>query len=218
MGKHKKQPGDFKFDFSSLDFSGPEDEVSEIGRVYTGPVEFDNAEKMADYIDYSRDYFAIVKGSFIFGDFIEALCYKKQLHPTAIYLTTLGMSKENADSLVNLVDYLHCEKLNLVVSSYFYAVERAKIMRYMTQEFSGKPIDIAVLRSHCKIALILAPEGNTLISGSANLSSSSNLEQFVLMHDSAAVDWTRRKLDDIMTRFSVFRGAESIYTPEKGEK
>lgn len=126
-----------------------------------------------------------------------------------MYITTLGMGQDNIDSIVNLVDYLGCEKVNLIVSHYFAGVERHKLIPYMRQEFSGRPIDVAVLQSHCKIALIYSNKGNILISGSANLSSSNNVEQFVIMHDPAAIAYVKRRLDNIMARFTVFKGAEN---------
>lgn len=205
----RKRKDGFSFDFSALTFHRQEQEYEEIPKLSTEPVAFENAERMAGEIDYSKDYFAIVSGKFIFGDFIEALCFKKHLDPSCIYITTLGMSQDNADSIVNLVDYLGCEKINLIVSHYFAGVERHKLMPYMRREFSGKPIDVAVLQSHCKIALIFSRKGNVLISGSANLSSSNNVENFIITHDKAAIEYTKKRLDNIMKRFTVYHGLES---------
>lgn len=172
---------------------------------------------MADAIDYAEDYFALVSGSFIFGDFIEALCFKKELNPSVVYITTLGMGKDNVDSIVNLVDYLGCEKVNLLVSHYFAGTERHGLMPYIRQEFAGRPIDVAVLQSHCKIALVFSELGDVMISGSANLSSSSNVEQFIIMHDHTAIEYTKARLDNIMRRFTVFSGLESKWTPQNNK-
>lgn len=203
-----KAPGRFSFDFSALTFGQGAPEEREIPRLSTEPVAFENAERMADRIDYGKDYFAFVSGKFIFGDFIEALCYKKRLAPSAVYLTTLGMSAENVDSIVNLVDYLGCKQVNLLVSHYFAQVEKNKLIPYMKREFTGKPVDVAVLQSHCKIALIFSEKGNVLISGSANISSSNNVEQFIIMHDEGTVRFVKERLDGIMERFTLFSGRE----------
>ena len=184
---------DFKFEpknfnFSSLDFSpqGGKADGTGIPKLSLEPVMYDNALTMAQAIDYgNQDYFAIVAGSFIFGDLIEALCDVHDLKPKAVYLTTLGMGSNNVDSIVNLVDYLGCEKVNLIVSHYFWGTEQGdkhNLVFYMAKEFKGRPIDVAVLQSHMKIALILSDKGNVLLAGSANLSSSNNVEQFVLLH------------------------------------
>lgn len=208
MSKKKKQG--FSFDFSALKFNAETQESEEeIPKLSIEPAEFENAEAMADRLDYSKDYFCFVSGNFVFGDFIEALVFKKDLAPSKMYITTLGMGQDNIDSIVNLVDYLGCESVNLLVSHYFAGVERHKLMPYMRQEFSGRPIDVAVLQSHCKICLIFSEKGNVMISGSANLSSSNNVEQFIIMHDENAIAYVKRRLDNIMERFTVFKGAEN---------
>lgn len=199
----------FSFDFSALTFANPTEDREEIPKLRTEPAAFENAEYMADSMDYSRDYFAFVPGNFVFGDFLEALCYKKRLAPSDVYITTLGMSQDNIDSIVNLVDYLHCKKVNLIISHYFAGVERNKLVPYMHREFSGKPVDVAVLQSHCKIALIFSEKGNALISGSANLSSSNNVEQFIIMHDERTIEYVKKRLDNIMRRFTVYTGKEN---------
>ena len=208
--KRKKRSDGFSFDFSSLSFGGnrQEEEREEIPRLSTEPAEFENAEAMADSIDYSKDYFALVSGNFVFGDFLEALIFRKDLQPREVYITTLGMSRDNIDSIVNLVEYLGTGKVNLLVSHYFSGTERHGLMPYLRKEFAGLPIDVAVLRSHAKIALIFSDLGDILISGSANLSSSYNMEQFIISHDPGAIAYVRARLDNIMAQYTVFRGLE----------
>lgn len=101
-------------DFSSLDLNldalgdwGGDEEKAEkefirAAKLNLSPVTWDNAEAAADAVDYDKDYFALLSGRFIFGDFIEALVYKKELLPHRVYITTLGMSRENIDSIVNI--------------------------------------------------------------------------------------------------------------------
>lgn len=197
------------FDFSSLDFSNifePSAEVRQINRLSTVPVAFENAAAMARSIDWTHDYMAFVSGAFVFGDFIEALLYVKNLCPSAVYITTLGMSENNVDSIVNLTDYLEAERVSLIISHYFEGVERHRLIPYMEHEFGDRPIDIAVLQSHCKICLIRSGKGDAAICGSANLSSSNNVENFILLHDPATIDYLQARLDNIMERFTVFHG------------
>ena len=208
---------DFKIDFSSMKFDlgfGTAELESEKEREFIRqavlnrqPVMFERAVDMARGIDISQDYFCLVSGGFIFGDFIEALCYVHDLRPKAVYLTTLGMSMDNADSIVNLVDCLGCEHVKLIVSNYFVAKERHNLVPYLIQEFFGKPITVAVLASHCKICLIKSDKGNIVITGSANLSSSNNVEQFDFFHDETLFSWLRSMLDGIIADFTVIDGA-----------
>ena len=95
---------DFSFDFSSLefDFSGQkkQEETDEVGeflrsaKVNRVPVEYENALDMAKAVNMQDDYFCIVGGSFIYGDFIEALCDIHDLQPKRVNVTTLGMGEE----------------------------------------------------------------------------------------------------------------------------
>ena len=196
------------FDFSPLQFREPEPEKAPIPKLTYEPVAFENAEKMAREIDWNQDYICIVSGTFIFGDFIEALLYRKALKPSVMFIATLGMSANNVDSLVNCVDYLKCEKLNLLVSHYFAGVERHNLIPYMEREFAGRPINVAVLQSHMKMCIIRSELGDAAIIGSANLSSSNNVEQFTITHNSETVDFCESRMQSIMDRFTVIKGME----------
>ena len=147
-------------DFSSLDLNldalgdwGGDEEKAEkefirAAKLNLSPVTWDNAEAAADAVDYDKDYFALLSGRFIFGDFIEALIYKKELLPHRVYITTLGMSRENIDSIVNIAGYL----------------------------------------------------------GSANLSSSNNVEQIMMVHDDKLFRKIKTLLNGIMKKFCILRG------------
>lgn len=215
-----KNGDNFSFDFSSLDFDKKsEEQMQEVPRLNTEPVMFENAKQMAIKTDWSKDYFCFVAGSFIFGDYIEALLYAKRLKPSVVYITTLGLGKQNVDSIVNMVDYLKAEKVNIIVSHYFSGVERHNLIPYMEQEFKFKPVDVAVLQSHCKIALIKSDKGDCLITGSANLSSSNNVEQFIITHNQQAIDFIQKRLDNIMEKFTVIeglKGAQMHWAKNKG--
>lgn len=207
----KKNNNSFSFDFSALSFGGKDpgrENEREIPRLTYEPACFRNAQDMAQRISWESDYISFLAGTFVFGDFLEALLHEKRLSPDVMYITTLGMNKENIDSLVNLVKYLGCEKLNLIISHYFAGVERHKLIPYMEHEFSGLDIDMAVIQSHAKICLIRSVHGDGAIVGSANLSSSNNIEQMIILHDPSAIDYLQKQLDTIMDRFTVYRGLE----------
>ena len=220
MAKKRPKDGsedfDLKFDFASLTFRDDEKEpdpetesaLVEVPKLSLRPVAFENAEDFVEDIEYGKDYFAFLSGSFIFGDCLEALIFQKDLNPKAVYISTLGMSDENADSLVNMTGWLGCEKLNLIVSHWFAGTERHGLMQYIKDEFAGQPIDIAVLQSHSKVCLIRSDKGDIAIAGSANLSSSNNVEQIIITHDPGLIDFLQRRLDYIMEHFTVYRGKD----------
>jgi hypothetical protein len=207
-------------DFSSLDFdlskiwgkNETDDDEAEKDFIRSANLNcsvvcFESAQKMAKAIDLDQSYFCLLNGKFIFGDIFEALAYEKQLKPKYLLITTLGMSKENADSLVNLVDYLGCEHIDLIVSGYFAAMERRKNIPYMAQEFAGRPINVAVLSSHCKIALMETEDGRKIVfAGSANLSSSNSLENLMIFRDDAVYNYIKEKLTPVMRRFEIIHG------------
>lgn len=204
----KRKP--LTFDFSALDFTiptfNPDEEARPINRLSPVPVSDENAEALARHIDWRHDYIALVSGAFVFGDFLELLLYVHDLRPTAVYVATLGMSENNMDSIVNMVDYLGAEKVNLIISQYFESVKRNDMFPMMKRKFDGYPVDVATLQTHCKIFIVRSPKGDAVITGSANLSSCNGVEQFVIMHDPAAVDYLQSRLDNIMEKFTVFRG------------
>lgn len=213
------------FDFSSLSFNfdifgdkaGEDDEERELlktAKLNLKPVTFENACDMAKEIDLSEDYFALVSGKFVFGDFLEALCLKKALKPVRLYVSTLGLSPDNVDSLVNIIDYLYMYEINLIISSYYAATERHRNIPYMIEQFAGRNVNVAVCANHAKLALFECKEQSFLIFGSANLASSNNLEVFALIHDPAAVEFARKLCAGIMDRWTVIRGStrETVFS------
>ena len=170
------------------------------------PVCYKNAQDMVAGLDIRQDYFCMVSGSFIFGDFLEALIDRHKFIVQRMYVSTLGMSEDNVDSLVNLVKYLHVQELNLIVSGYFVGVERHGLIPYLAKEFAGLPIRVAVVASHAKITLIDFGALRIVIHGSANLSSSRNLETFYFTHDPAVFSFVENIYKNIMERWTIIDG------------
>jgi hypothetical protein len=127
------------------------------------------------------------------------------------------MGAENIDSIVNL-EVLGAQEINLIVSNYFVAMERSKLVPYMVREFTGHNINVAVLASHCKICLIECEQGNSMIAGSANLSSSNNVEQFQILHDDKVFRAIKRMLDGILKKHTIINGksGETIFKNNQG--
>lgn len=150
-------------------------------------IRYDNAAKLANDIEIKRGMrtFVIVSGNFIFGDFIEALFAEKQIKAKRLSISTLSLNQNNADSLANIAHGGFVDRIDLIISAWFYAHERHKKglipYLYATVGKDGFAFDLAVSGSHTKIAVIETEAGNWLtIHGSANLRSSGCTEQIVI--------------------------------------
>lgn len=178
------------------------------------PIAYENALQMARDIDPSKDYFAFVSGSFIFGDLVEAMCDVHDIQLNDLYLVTLGMGQNNVDSIINLIRDHGCKHVNLIVSKYFMGVERHKMFAYLMQETNGYPVDVGVCATHAKICVMEWDGGAILMHGSANLSSNNSLEQFAITHDGETIEHVKSVLNEIMSKWTVFHGigAETIFS------
>ena len=126
--------------------------------------------------------YCIVDGGFIFGDFIEGFITENELFIKTAYISTLSMSQDNIDSLHNLLTWGCVDNLNLIVSAYFFAHERKDLVEYIYEKLDiDNRFQLAVASSHCKTCCLETTAGEYYtIHGSANLRSSSNLEQFCI--------------------------------------
>jgi hypothetical protein len=147
--------------------------------------------------------FAVVDGSFIFGDFIEAYLVTHNLLAKRMVISTLSMSQENVDSLKNLLTGDYLEQLDIVVSDYFYSHERHSLIKYMYEHLDiNDSFQLAVCRTHTKITLIETECGKWLtIHGSANLRSSDNIEMFSIENSKDLYDFNLEWHDEIINKY-----------------
>lgn len=148
-------------------------------------VKYSNAEKLVSDIgdiDNKKRVFAILDGKFIFGDFIEALVVRNNWLVEDLTISTLSMSQDNIDSLKNLLVGGYVMQMNIIISHYYFANERGGLMPYLYENLDiDNKLQIAVASVHTKIAMIKTACGKTItIHGSANLRTSSNIEQIVI--------------------------------------
>lgn len=179
---------DFEATFETRYINPPKSkEISEINLKYA------NAEKLAKEIKIKRNsrYFVVVNGSFIFGDFIEALVVENNYHVKKMTISTLSLSENNVDSLANLINGNYVDELNLIVSDYFYSHERHNLTPYIFQELDkDNKFQLAAASTHCKLCIFETHDGEKIvIHGSCNLRSSSNIEQFVIEESPALYDF-----------------------------
>lgn len=143
-----------------------------------------DARKLANEIKIGKNdrYFVIVNGTFYFGDFIEALIVKNNWHVKKMTISTLSLNENNVDSLANLLNGEFVDALDLIISDYFFAHERHNLIPYLYQELDkGDKFQLAVAGTHCKICIFETHDGKfVVIHGSANLRSSSNIEQIIV--------------------------------------
>lgn len=165
---------------------------------YTQPtkdcfIKYKKAEDLVKNIDIKSGerFFAILDGTFIYGDLIEALIVNNNLHVKELNISTLSMSNNNVDSLANLLNGGFVEELNLIVSDYFYSHERNQMITYIYEELDKDDrFQLAAASTHTKICLFETFCGKKfVIHGSANLRSSSNLEQIMIEENVSLYDF-----------------------------
>ena len=195
---------DFDFEIDFEDFSDEEIDIDlDFETRYIKPplsveipehnLKYANAEKLAQDLEMERGgrYYVVVNGSFIFGDFIEALLVEKQYRVKKMTISTLSMSENNVDSLANLCNAGYIDKLDLIVSDYFFSHERQNLIPYLYKRLDHKNrFQLAAAGTHCKLCIFQTYCGrHIVIHGSANLRSSSNIEQIVIEDSKTLYDF-----------------------------
>jgi hypothetical protein len=157
-------------------------------------VKYDNAVKLATDVGampLNFRAFVILDGKFIMGDLIEALIVQNNWLCEELTISTLSMSQANIDSLANLVNGDYLKQLNIIISHFYFANERQGLMPYLYEKLDVNDVlQVAVASVHTKIAMIRTACGKKItIHGSANLRTSSNIEQIVIEHTPSLFDF-----------------------------
>lgn len=168
---------------------------------------YSHAIRAANYIELqpgSRSHM-VTAGSFEFGDFIEALLKERQIQVKRMTVSTLSLSRNNVDSLGNLLHDGWVDRLDLIVSDYFFAHERKNLIPYMLHELDlDNRFQLAVAGSHTKIATFETYGGHHVVMhGSANLRSSACLEQTTIEENRELHDFYVEFHDSILREYSV---------------
>lgn len=157
----------------------------------TSKVLYRNAQKIINDIDFkpkNQHYFCFLAGEFVYGDFIEALFEKTQFKTDELIISTLSLSSVNIQSLKNLLEGGYVKKLTLVLSAYFFANERNKLIKNLSV-LPNTRIFIAYV--HVKMVMFKSDEGhNYVLSGSSNLRSSQNIEQLDIIDSKEMFDYS----------------------------
>ena len=204
-----------EIDPSIFDFMPTDAEATPIETRYTKPkvyniaeehVTYDNAVKLARDLRLGERYqraHCLVSGDFIFGDFIEAYIMTYKIRVPTMTIATLSLNQNNVDSLYHLMRTGHIERLNLVVSAYFYGNERQALIPYIYEHLDiGDRFQLAVAGIHTKTTHFNTAGGkHIVIQGSANLRSSGNVEQFTIEENKELFDWYEDVYTAIIERY-----------------
>lgn len=158
--------------------------------------------KAIDFKSLDR-VFCIVSGRFIFSDFIEAFIVENNINCEEMIISTLSYSQDNIDSLKNLIEGDFVQKLDLIVSDYFYSHERNKLIKeaYKSLDVDNK-FQLAVAGTHCKTYQFKTEGGkHIVIHGSVNLRSSSNIENFVIEDNKELYDFNKEYQLQILEKY-----------------
>jgi hypothetical protein len=197
---------DFEVEFESRYIKPPKTK-----KIAEHNLKYANAEKLAKDINITTDsrYFVIVNGSFIFGDFIEALIIEKGYKVKSMTISTLSMSENNVDSLDGLLEDEYVDELNLIVSDYFYSHERHNLTPYIFKVLDKEnKFQLAAASTHCKVCIFETHCGKFIVlHGSCNLRSSSNIEQFVIEENKELYDFNYEYQMKILDKFKTINKA-----------
>lgn len=203
---------DDDIDFSVADFSiVDEEEQTRIikpkmakSAIYN-KADFQYARDLASQISLEKNTrtTCIVPGNFIFGDLPEALVMYRGIDLKTIYCSTLSLSENNVDSFKNLLLFRNVEKINLMLSGYFYSHYKTDLIPYLYEELDiDNKLQVAFTNTHMKILLMETHKGNHyVLTGSANLRSASCLEQFDFEENEELFNFYREAFDNLIDKY-----------------
>jgi hypothetical protein len=168
-------------------------------------LKYRNAEQLANDINFNENnrFFVIIDGSFFFGDFIEAFIVKHNIHVKKMTISTLSMNKNNVDSLANLINGNYVDELNLILSDYFYSHEKHDLIPYIYETLDvDDKFQLSFAGTHCKICIFETVNNRKFVfHGSANLRSSSNIEQIMLEESEGLYNFMDEIQDSILEEY-----------------
>jgi len=203
---------DFSIDFNidnDFDFEASFDsrymKPVKVPGIAENKIKYEKAEQLAKSLKIGKNttQMCLVSGAFIFGDFIEAFVTLNNIHIKRMIISTLSLSQENVDSLNLLCTGGYVDKLDLIVSTFYYSHERHALIPYIYKELDRKDkFQLAVADVHTKICIFETYNGGfVVIHGSANLRSSNCVEQFVIEENKDRYDFLEEFHTDVIEKF-----------------
>lgn len=171
-------------------------------------IRYSNAKRLAKAVKLEplSRYNCLVPGNFIFGDFIEALFVEQGLETDRLIISTLSLKQDNVDSLKNLIQWGCAKNIDMIVSEYFYYMERWGLVSYMYDKLDDQKtgcFQLAVAYIHTKVVLFETVDGQkVVIHGSANIRSSGNIEQFTIEDNDDLFEFYEDYHRNILNKYS----------------
>lgn len=198
-------------------FEVTEEEEPTETRIYTRPIVrkpqtvlYEYAEEFArDFVlDNEHEAFAFVSGNFVFGDALEAIATLNDIRIRRLLVMSFSMNERNINSIRNIIDAHHVERLDVVLSAYWFANERKPdgLVSYLFNELDvdGLELHVAFAGEHCKVWAFETTDGGALtVHGSANLRSSGNIEQLHATPDRSVYEFVRGFIEDVISAYDV---------------
>jgi hypothetical protein len=179
-------------------------------------LKYSDAKKLANDINFNENqrYHVLINGTFFFGDFIEAFIVENNIHVKKMTISTLSMNKNNVDSLENLLKGNYIDELNLILSDFFFGHEKNDLVPYIYEKLDHEnKFQVAFAGTHCKLCILESHSGRFYVfHGSANLRSSSNIEQICLEENKDLYLW----MDEFQT--SILNEYKTINKSVRGNK
>jgi len=200
-----------------LNFEAPELETRYIKPRYHQPVQqrMVKAEYASDLVKQIKPergmrVHSVISDNFIFSHFIRSFLMDNNIKAKRMVISTLSMSQECIEALKDVCDLGYCDKLDLIVSAYFYAHERQALIPYIYEALDHEDakcdFQLAVAGTHCKTVLIETVGGaKIVIHGSANLRSSRSLEQFSIEENPDLHDFHLEYSEAILQEYSTIK-------------
>lgn len=146
----------------------------------------------------------ILSGKFILGDFIEAYMVEHNLHSERLIISTLSFNENNVDSIRNLLEGGYIDKVDIIVSAYFYSHEKMKLVKYAYEQLDDEQgrFQLAVCNVHTKTYQFRTDEGlSIMMQGSGNMRAGANFENMVLEENEEVFDFYQKFYDEILQQF-----------------
>lgn len=209
---------DFDVNIGSDDINNRHTKPKSYSGIKQGNVKYNNALKLAKdtRIEANERIDCLVSGNFVFGDFIEAYFVEHQIHTERMVISTLSMNQNNIDSLKTLMLKGYVDNLDIVISRYFYGLEKWQLIPYLYKELDfDNRFQLAVAAVHTKVMLAKTlGEKHLVITGSANLRSSMNIETFTIEDNKQSYDFHLDYHDKIMDKYKTINKQKA---PKRGD-
>ncbi len=158
--------------------------------------------------DHARAH-VVVPGTFIYGDLSEAIAVHLDEKIERLWIMSLSLNMANIESLKNLQAGDYVGDMHLMLSDYWYAHNRGPdgLVQALYDALDNGRVQFSVVRTHGKATLMEMEKGASyVITGSANLRSTSTIENFLVENDAVLLNWYKAWLAALEEQY---RGANN---------